>query len=796
MAARGKALNETLAKSTLEAAKTLSEGEREITRGIGAKSAEVEETLRVRAEALTQTLSKLSTQITATLAGKLDEMTAALGGSVDRFRNQVVTPLQTLSNQFDAAVDIQGAAIHQSIVNGADEFAAKVTAQRDAVASKLEGAIESVDAVMAGRGQEIAGSLAARIEALHKLMEGPGADFITQLGAHGDQISNQISGVSERVGQTFEQRTSNLVALLTRRGDDLLAAINAAASGSVRSLGALTSQISGEVETSTTALRAAAEAAQSQSAETIHELLARLTSEVERSGASLREAVEQNAGASVTALHAAGDRMRNELSQVLDRLGQASLALDRIVEGAGDKLGAIEGDLGEKIDAMQRALGAMAAQVTELDRLSATTQQESGALVERMATHTSALADVARDLAAKQQTIDLALQHRHASLQTLFVDIDAKSREFDAAASHFAASFEESFNKAQTRAQEISAALATVTKGTALTVVGQFESIRENAGRERERTAQALQAAYEQANAQLSEVMNGNAERFRQSVAEVRQMASEVQRQLEATRLELRRGVFELPEETNEAANAMRRVVSDQIKALKELTAVVTASGADFDVAEPAAAGAPARFAATRNGEAVRIAEPQRDDDGRFLIAPPTAVEPPRPVAEPPRARAPQAPPPSTTPMPPLAAERGQSGWLSNLLAAASRDEGAQAPGRPGKDALGGISLDIAKFVDGEAAAEMWDRWRSGDTTAVSRRLYTAQGQQTFDDIRRRYRNDPQFQASVTRYTQEFERLLAKIGQTDRDGAQSRATLLSDAGKVYTMLAHASGRLG
>ena len=90
----------------------------------------------------------------------------------------------------------------------------------------------------------------------------------------------------------------------------------------------------------------------------------------------------------------------------------------------------------------------------------------------------------------------------------------------------------------------------------------------------------------------------------------------------------------------------------------------------------------------------------------------------------------------------------------------------------------------------------MWDRWRSGDTTAVSRRLYTAQGQQTFDDIRRRYRNDPQFQASVTRYTQEFERLLAKVGQSDRDGAQSRATLLSDAGKVYTMLAHASGRLG
>ena len=141
--------------------------------------------------------------------------------------------------------------------------------------------------------------------------------------------------------------------------------------------------------------------------------------------------------------------------------------------------------------------------------------------------------------------------------------------------------------------------------------------------------------------------------------------------------------------------------------------------------------------------------------------------------------------------------ERSQSGWLSSLLAAASRDEAPAAPASPAaNEAPDGISLDVAKYVDTEAAAEMWDRWRAGDGAAASRRLYTAAGQQSFDEIRRRYRSDPQFQDAVNRYTQEFERLLARIGETDRDGAQSRATLLSDAGKVYTMLAHASGRLG
>ena len=90
----------------------------------------------------------------------------------------------------------------------------------------------------------------------------------------------------------------------------------------------------------------------------------------------------------------------------------------------------------------------------------------------------------------------------------------------------------------------------------------------------------------------------------------------------------------------------------------------------------------------------------------------------------------------------------------------------------------------------------MWERWRRGDAAAISRRLYTEAGQQAFDEIRRRYRADPQFRDTTMRYMQEFERLLAKLGQNDRDGSQWRAYLMSNTGKVYTILAHASGRLG
>ncbi len=142
--------------------------------------------------------------------------------------------------------------------------------------------------------------------------------------------------------------------------------------------------------------------------------------------------------------------------------------------------------------------------------------------------------------------------------------------------------------------------------------------------------------------------------------------------------------------------------------------------------------------------------------------------------------------------------ERSQSGWLSNLLAAASREAAEPRPPtrRPSRESLNSITTDIASLVEGPMAAEMWERWRQGDPNAISRRLYTAAGQQAFEDVRRRIRNDPPFRESVIRYVNEFERLLAKIGQSDKDGAQSRAAMLSDSGKVYMLLAHAAGRLG
>jgi hypothetical protein len=309
----------------------------------------------------------------------------------------------------------------------------------------------------------------------------------------------------------------------------------------------------------------------------------------------------------------------------------------------------------------------------------------------------------------------------------------------------------------------------------------QFAGVRTNIEKERESTAAAMRAACEQANAELAGIFGQTTERFQSAAAELRDMSREIQRELEATREALRRGAADLPQETAQQAASMRRAVADQIKALEELSEIVTRSGRAYDVSQPAPVNAE---------RAVQPVPPRRVESAR-AAEPPRAPEPPRPEAQRPRAAA--------RPANAKTSERS-GGWISDLLARADSEEPPLSPNAPAKPTqpprLEAISLDVTRMIDHAAAADAWDRYRRGETDAFSPRIYVGRGPQTFDEIRRRYRLDPEFHATVDRYVQEFERLLAELGQDEASGAVAKTYLLSETGKVYTLLAHAAGKLG
>jgi hypothetical protein len=419
---------------------------------------------------------------------------------------------------------------------------------------------------------------------------------------------------------------------------------------------------------------------------------------------------------------------------------------------------------------------------------------------------------------------DQLAQRRQAVDDTL-KSLGARVEEFEGVMHTFTSHIDDAFRKAEARARDTGVLLSQSTQEVSGVIEQRFVDVRDMTAKERERTSAALRAAYEQANAELNDIFGQAGEKFRAAAEEIRNTAFKIQQELETTRQELRRGATDLPRETTEQTAAMRRVVAEQIKALNDLTDIVARSGRAFDVSESTlalAAPEPARIAAVGAGAGrpraierpvVAAERPAQAEPTPFperprapapiprlpetgSAAPGFASEPPRPRQPAPGATAPRiAPPP--------AAERNNV-WLSDLLARASRDEEAilnqsrgedRAAPRPSQP-LEALGADIARMVDTAGASDAWARHYRGERNAFSpRRLYTAAGQQTYEEIRRRYVNDPSFRDTVDRYTEEFERLATEVARDDPDGSRIKAFYVSDSGKVYTLLGHASGRL-
>ena len=97
-----------------------------------------------------------------------------------------------------------------------------------------------------------------------------------------------------------------------------------------------------------------------------------------------------------------------------------------------------------------------------------------------------------------------------------------------------------------------------------------------------------MHSIYEQATEESHAMLSQAAQRFAEVLDGLKQMTSEMQQELEATRAELRKGILELPQETADSAAQMRRVIVDQIEALAELNRIVARHGRGLDAVEPA----------------------------------------------------------------------------------------------------------------------------------------------------------------------------------------------------------------
>jgi hypothetical protein len=838
---RTQTITEALSTRVLDIAKTLTEGGREVVTAVDKRVADVNNTLdqRIsqmenllvgRAEAVTQQIEVRSRAAANLLSGRLEELSEAIklnSGSAEQALDQLATKTVDALNKSTAASAAATDALNRSaneatasLNRSAAEATASLSRSAGALSNTITKTTESATDLIARSAATTSESISRSASEAERTLIATSADVARNVSGRADEIT---AAVSTRVGEMtrlLDEKSNGLLAALSGKGQEFAGEVSRITDQAVKSIEAksfvftqtmmdnseeIARLINDASQTATVAMTRTLgqlqEGAQSVSDAAKH-TVTRTLEDLQSATKSAIEESKQTASATVADMLETHGMLRSDTTALFERLREANILLQEVLSGAHENMSSLERTMVTRVSEFVAAMnelsvksdttaGVVERHLGAFNTVTGKTLHELGEITAQFATHGRSLAEAVQLLDQSNRRTEESVANRRANIEALVTTLDARSEDFADRLQRFTGLLDQSLDAATSRAREIAGIVAETSNDSVRNIEQQYELVRATSEEERKRTGETLNAVYDEAATQVNTMFVQSAERFTEIMQGMKQMAAEMQQELETTRAELRRGIFELPQETADSAAQMRRVIVDQIEALAELNRIVARHGRSLDTAEPARREPEPANVAAGGGRT----QPRRSD-----IA---AAPPPNPRADitgaPPRR--------SEQPAAPQNGDGRNGGWLSDLLTRASREESPpiapapretvraeQRPARENLDTLDTLAVDVARMIDHDAAADVWERYKRGDRGVFTKRLYTPQGQKAFDEIRRKYRADPEFRQTVEQYIHEFERLLDDVSRGDRGPAVVRNYLTSDTGKVYTLLAHAAGR--
>lgn len=108
---------------------------------------------------------------------------------------------------------------------------------------------------------------------------------------------------------------------------------------------------------------------------------------------------------------------------------------------------------------------------------------------------------------------------------------------------------------------------------------------------------------------------------------------------------------------------------------------------------------------------------------------------------------------------------------------------------------LNSAARDIVEAIDGDLPRDLEKRFTAGEGNVYTIRLIEDRARRLPKLIERRYKAERLVRGRVDAYVRLFERLLDTFAETPQGDQLVDASLASESGKLYLLLAQASGRI-
>lgn len=683
---------------------------------------------------------------------------ASLGQAVRRqvsFMNEAIGRALGRAGELEALVQNEVAALEKSY--GENEHKIKglireLVGERHALVSTTDKVAETLKA-MGSDVPALIEKLSQQQIKLAKIIEGAGHNLIA--------LESQLATATGNLETSLANRTQQLQAVL----DDYTVALDATLASRAEALDT-------QLVERTRALDAA-----------FSERLALFDQSMVRSANAIDEVVTDKARMLTAALE-------NHVKSLSDTLGKQALNLDESMMRGVDAVRRSSDSITRQ---SLKAIEGLSSQAEMLKHVSENLLNQVSGVASRFDQQGRNIVSAASALETANTRIDTTLQRRHSELNDTLQRISGKASELDEVMRGYSATMEGTILSAEARAQQLIQQLAQGTQAHAQSavlelerlrsqtdthsraVVSEFERLRAHADAQATRTIEDMRARVTGVSQEVTQHLGAIAGRFTDTSDELRTRAATAAAELQREQERLRAEAERLPTAARESAEAMRSALNEQLRALEQLSSLSSRERRN-DVTPPLSA-------APQHTSTASLSTGYSSSSG---YAPQQPAPAPSPA---PHGSLAAASMPSSAAAAMHAADALSPWSLTDLLKRASHDEEGNQRAMP-------INLDgIARALDTGAAASIWARYRAGQRGIMVRSIYTPEGRLMFDEVVQRYQSEGDFHRTVDSFLADFEAIVRDMEQKDPSGRAVQSHLVSDSGRVYLFLAHASGRL-